>query len=676
MKFSMKWLNEFVNINNIDEQEFSKAMEKIGFKIKNYEVQGERLKNIVVGRILFIDEHPYADRLSVCSVHVGIDKPVQIVTNATNLKASNLVPVALDGAVLADGTVINEGKIRDILSSGMFCSIAELGIKKQDYPGASDDEVLILNNDCKIGQNIKEAINFNDTWFDIEIPNRRPDCNSVIGMSREISAKFDKLLRIHTPKITSQNGNAKDLLNIKVDVPDICPFCCAAVVKNIKLGESPKWIKDKLICSNIKPVNNIIDVANYVMLEYGHPINVFDYRSIENGNLIIRHADPNETIVTLDFVTRTLTNDSIVLADENKSFSIPGIMRGEAGCITKDTSTVVFEAASLDKEYVKNISKKLNVTTDQSIRFENGLDQNNCIPALMRVCEIIEMLNIGKTLSPIIRSNLNIIKQKRISFSPQKINEFLNSSFSEENMKQILKKIGCVFEDNNILVIPSYRSDLENIYDIAGEIVRFYGYDKITQTSISPLNFSGYSDKYKTIGKVKQTLISLGLDEVKSSLIIDKKDLNKSNIKSENIAIIPSENDKILRPSPVPSFLHVALKSGEDSGEFFEIANEYSLDEDNNVITTKNLTAMFLGDSYDFYDIKGIVEEIFETTSTTDYTLEKNCESLTLDPGKSALIKIDGKEIGYLGALHPQVLTNYGINKNIFLFNTNLDIIC
>ncbi len=673
MKFSIKWLNEFVGTNNISKEDFIKSMAKIGFNIKNFKIQGENLKNIVVGRILFIDEHPYADRLSVCSVHVGKDKPVQIVTNATNIKAGNLVPVALDGAVLADNTTITAGKIRDILSVGMFCSIKELGVDRKDYPFASEDEVFILDNNCTIGQDIKEALGFNDTTFEINIPNKRSDCNCVIGLAREISAKFDKLLRIRSPKVDNSSSNASELLNISNEALDVCPYYCAAVVKNIKLGQSPKWIQERLVNSNIKPVNNIVDITNYVMLEYGQPINVFDYRTIENGSLKVRYAKPNETITTLDGITRTLTEDNVVLADESKILSIPGIARGEFGCLTSNSTTVVFEASNLDKDYINSISKKLSLSSDQSTRFESGLDSNYCIPALKRVCELIQMLNIGEFVGPIIESNFNLLKPTKIEFDYDKINSFLNSSFSLEEMQRILKKIGCTFENEHILVVPSYRHDLNNIYDIAGEIVRFYGYDNINASSLKRLPFQGACYRYKKFEEIKRIVSSLGLNEILTSPVIDRLDINKTDFPNDRLISINQDGNKILRPSVLISSLNYIANSPKEKLEFFELGNKYSLDDDNNIIEKAELSCGLFGDNYDFYDIKGILEELMDNIKVKDYHIEENSENLTFHPGVSAVIKIKDKNIGFLGELNPQVVSNYNIKHNVYLLNLELD---
>ena len=675
MIFSIKWLNEFVATNNINQTEFLESMDKIGLKIKNFKIQGEKLKNIVVGKVLFIDEHPYEDRLLVCSVHIGKEKPIQIVTNATNLRAGDLVPVALDGATLANNTTINSCKIHDILSAGMFCSIKDLGISKKDFMEFTEDEALVLNNGCKIGQDIKEAIGFNDTIFEVDIPKERPDCNSVIGLAREISANFDKLLRLRTPRIAEKSTSSNDLLSISSEDKELCPYYCACIIKNIKLGESPKIIKDRLMISNIKPVNNIVDIANYVMLEYGQPINIFDYSTISNGNLTMRHSKAGESIKTIDSQNIFLDEDVLVLSDDKNIFSIPGIIRGQAGCITSHTASVVFEASSINQDYIKNISNKLNLTTEHSKRFENGPDSQRCAQALKRVCEIIEKFHIGEAASSIIESNINIVKPTKVRFDSQKINKFLNSSFHEEDMKQILKKIGCTFEDKHILVIPSYRADLNTIYDVAAEIARFYGYDNIKESSISREPFKGFSPKYKALYTIKQLLTSMGLNEITTSPVIGKNDIDKFNYVANDIVYLNKTPGKVLRPNIIPSILNFIDSKSSEQLEIFEIGSKYNYSEEKNITETYELCCALSGDKYDFYDIKGILEELFDNLEISEYSIEENNNNLEFHPGVSASVCIDKTPVGFFGALNPQISDNYQMTDNTYILKLNLDMI-
>lgn len=672
MNFSMKWLNEFVNINNIDPKEFSEKITKTGSRVVKYKKDGEKLNNIVVGKVLFIDEHPFADRLLVCKVDIGKDKPLQIVTNAQNLRAGNLVPVALDGSTLADGTKIEEGKIRNILSHGMFCSIKELGVTKRDFPGAVEDEVLILENDCELGKDIRDAIDFNDTNFEIEISDNRPDCFSVIGMSREISAAFNKLLRIHTPMIKNSVGDAKELLNVKVEVPNICKFYSSKIIKNIKLGESPKWLRDRLKSMGILPVNNIVDIANYVMLEYGHPINVYDLKGISDSTIIVRRAMDGETITTLDNEELSLTSENVVIADNEKVLSVAGIIKGNAACITGDTTMVVFEAADFDKDFIKTTSKKLGITTESSKRFGNGTDVNNCIPSLQRVSELVEMLEAGDVVGSTVDSGRIISKPQKIALDSDFINNFLNTDINADDMKRILKKLGCSIDDNTITV-PSYRPDLTHISDIAGEIIRFYGYDNIDGTEVKGIMSGKYSNKASFLRNLRKASLFMGLNETVTESFISLEELDKllidgnnSKYRNKELQVSPGV---ILKTIGIPSIIE-NIKINRLKGAF-EITDEYLLNDDNKKIANDKVIVAIYGDELDFYNIKGIAEILLKASGIDSYELTEN-DSCFLHPGKSANIIKNNSCIGYLGELHPKVKENYQLKENMLVLNLDI----
>lgn len=683
MNLSLKWLNEFVNID-IAPKDFAEAMTMSGSKVESYHTQGEKLQNIVVGRVLFIDEHPNADRLLVCKVDIGNDKPIQIITNATNLRAKDLVPVALDNSTLADGTKIHSGKIRGILSAGMFCSIAELGITKQDFPNAIENGIFVLDKNCTPGQDIRQALGLDDTIFEFEITSNRPDCFSVIGLSREVSATFDKLLRLHTPAVKAGNGNCEELLRVSVEVPELCPFYSARIVKNVQIKESPRWLCDRLRSMGIRPINNIVDITNYVLLEYGQPMHAFDLRAIENGTITIRRANEAETITTLDGVERTLTSSNLVIADSKKPLAIAGVMGGEGSGINADTTTIVFESANFSGSSVRMTAKSQGMRTDASSRYEKGLDPNNCIPALQRACELIELLDAGDVLDGTVIVDYSKKQQRMIPLDPEWINRFLNTSLSREQMKKILKKIGCQFEEDDI-VVPSFRPDLVHKADIAEEIARFYGYNNITSTPLIGVAQGKYSDRQKFDTVVSQTMLSLGLSEIMTYSFIGQKDYDKvlipQNHALRNSVVISNplgEDSSIMRTTPLPSMMEALSKNYNNRNEtacLFEIAKEYHPTNDGKLPEEKSkLTAGLYGKEIDFFYVKGIAEELLEKISVTQYEVEATDKEHSFHPGRCAVFTVNGETLGVVGEIHPSVCDNYGIEGRVYAILFDMEI--
>ena len=386
MNLSMKWLSDFVKLK-VEPREFSERMSLSGSKVEGWEIEGEQIKNVVVGKILSVDPHPDADKLVICQVDVGEAEPLQIVTGATNVFPGAMVPVAKDQSVLADGKEIHKGKLRGVVSNGMLCSLGELGLTAHDFPYAIEDGIFILEEDCRIGQDIRSAIGLDDTSVEFEITPNRPDCLSVIGLAREVAATFDKPFTLHQPKLQQESGNIQDLLAVSVENPQLCPRYVARMVKNIKIGPSPRWMRERLRASGVRPINNIVDITNYVMLEYGQPMHAFDYRYVEGRKIVVRNARPGESIMTLDGVERQLSPEMLVICDAKKPSAVAGVMGGEYSGIMDDTNTIVFESACFLGSSVRTTARKLGMRTESSSRFERGLDSETCIPAVMRACE-------------------------------------------------------------------------------------------------------------------------------------------------------------------------------------------------------------------------------------------------------------------------------------------------
>lgn len=682
MNLSKKWLNDFVDLN-ISPKEFSDAMTMSGSKVECYKYENDIINNIVVGQILSIDAHPNADKLQICKVNVGKDEPIQIVTAAKNMKVNDKVPVALHKSTLADKTKITKGKLRGVESFGMFCSLKELGLTVNDFPYAVEDGLFIIEEDCSPGDDICEAIGLNDLCFEFEITSNRPDCFSVIGLAREAAATFNKDFKLKTPKIKSTSGDTADLLNVTVDAPDLCKAYCARIVKNVKIAPSPRWMRERLRSMGVRPINNIVDITNYVMLEYGQPMHAFDFNFVKDGKIIVRRAKNGESITTLDGVKHTLTENQLVIADSCKPMAIAGVMGGEFSGINDNTTTIVFESANFDPVSVRTTARDQAMRTDSSARYEKGLDPNNCIPALNRACELIELLNAGDVLAKEVSVlNFNYDK-KRLPLNSDFINKFLNINLSKNEMKSILSKIGCDFDNDDIL-IPTYRPDLIHKVDIAEEIARFYGYNNIATTELRGSAAGKYSKRQKFDAIVKNTMLSLGFNEIMTysfispkaydKILMPKDDSLRNSVKISNPL---GEDTSIMRTTAIPSILDILSKNYNNRNadvKLFEVAKEYIPNTPDILPTEKNkLIAGLYGSNFDFFDLKGTIETLLSTLFINDYNVESSSDFYSFHPGRCAKFTINGKILGVIGEIHPTVCENYGIQSRVYVFDFDMD---
>ncbi|NLG91953.1 MAG: phenylalanine--tRNA ligase subunit beta, partial [Clostridiales bacterium] len=526
MNLSMRWLKEFVTLEEMPIRDFAEAMTMSGSKVEGWEVEGSEIENVIVGKVLSLDKHPDSDHLWITQIDVGSGEPIQIVTGAQNLKVGDVVPVAMNNSTLPGGKKIKKGKLRGVESNGMLCSLGELGLAKHEFPYASEDGIFVLQEDCKLGQPICEALGFNDTKVEFEITSNRPDCFSVIGLAREAAATFDKPLKLHKPVVKAGNGSCKGMLDIKVEEPELCPIYSARVVKNVRVKPSPRWMRERLRAMGVRPINNIVDITNYVMLEYGQPMHSFDIRFIDEGKIRVRRAKDGESITTLDGVERKLTSKNLVIADANKPIAIAGVMGGEYSGIMDDTTAIVFESACFNGASVRTTARDQGMRTDASSLYEKGLDPNNCLPALERACELGELLDAGDVLDDVILDDHSHREPRRIHLDTDWINQFLNINLSADQMKAILAKLGCEFDGDDILV-PTFRPDLEHKADIAEEIARFYGYNKIPSTSLSGGAQGKYSPRQKFNRTISDTMLALGASEIMTYSFISPKYFDK-----------------------------------------------------------------------------------------------------------------------------------------------------
>ena len=687
MNLSMKWLKEFVTLDDMPMRSFTEAMTMSGSKVEGYEVEGSEISNVVVARVESMERHPDSDHLWICQVNVGAEENIQIVTGAQNLKPGDVVPAALHGSTLPGGVKIKKGKLRGVESNGMLCSLGELGLTTHDFPSAIEDGIFVLTEedgcDLTLGKPICEAIGLNDTSVEFEITSNRPDCFSVIGLAREAAATFKKPLKLHTPQVKAGHGSCEGMLDVKIEAPQLCPIYSARIVKNVRVKPSPRWMRERLRSLGVRPINNIVDITNYVMLEYGQPMHAFDLRFIEEGKIRVRLAKDGETITTLDGVDRKLTNKQLVIADAKKPVAIAGVMGGEYSGIMDDTTTIVFESACFDGASVRVTARDQGMRTDASSRYEKGLDPNNCLPALDRACELVELLDAGDVLDGTLMDDHSNRERRRIPLEHDWINHFLDLDLSADEMKAILAPLDCQFDGDDILV-PTFRPDLVHKADIAEEIARFYGYNNIPGTALSGGAQGKYSPVQKFMAKIGNTMLAQGLSEIMTYSFISPRCYDKINLPADselrNSIVISNplgEDTSIMRTIALPSMMEILAKNYNNrnaSAALYELAKEYIPTTPDELPVEKNtLIGGMYGDGADFFQMKGIVEELLDAISVYGYDVEACCDNPSYHPGRCANLVKDGRVFGVMGEIHPVVAENYGMDCRVYCFSLDAD---
>ena len=680
MDISMKWLADYVDIDE-PIKKFCYDMTMTGSKVEGYEEEGAKVTNTVVGRILSKSKHENADALFVCSVDIGREEPVQIVTNAKNVKEGDLVPVALDGATLPEGK-IKKGKIRGVESYGMFCGLDTLGLTLHDFPYADPEGVFVIEEDCKPGDDIHAAIGLDDTTVEFEITSNRADCLSVLGIAREAAATFQKPFNYKKPEYKGVSEDINKYLSVNVENTDLCHRYIGGIVKNVKIQPSPRWMRERLRACGVRPINNLVDITNYVMLEYGQPMHAFDIRYLAGGKINIRNAHAGEKITTLDGVGRVLSPEMLVIADAEKPVAVAGVMGGEYSGIMDDTQTVVFESACFDGASVRRTAKKLGMRTDASARFEKGLDAHGCMPAILRAFELCELLGCGEPLNSVIDCDYNTRPQAVVPFDPDWTNAFLGTDIPAQDMVGYLEKIGFEVRDGNVYS-PSFRIDIESKADIAEEIARFYGYNNIKGTIITGIANAKLTDRQKLERKVESACISMGLNQINTFSFISPKYYDKirlpqnSSLRKSVVITNPlGEDTSVMRTTVLPSMCEVVARNynyRNPEAALFEIGTEYIVTgEDTLPLEPVRLAVGMYGNGTDFYSVKGVVEELLDTLGISEYEIEAAGEGCGFDevsafhPGRVAVAKVDGKPLAVFGELHPDVLETYGIGVRAY----------
>ena len=789
MILSRKWLNEFVDVSDISDREFDEAMTLSGSKVETVTALDESLKNVVVGKILSMEKHPDSDHMWICQIDVGQAEPTQIVTGAWNIHVGDLVPVAQHKSLLPNGTKIEKGKLRGVVSNGMLCSLKELSLTAEhDYPYAvitpaallndykpldpekpsipadikagdkvfgpvvcgkvleceaqsygvyhttldigsatvspdtacsnlhagdlvayntktdsictlSDlhaeqaefphcipDGIFVLREDVAPGEDIAKVIGADDHVVEFEITPNRPDCLSVIGLAREASATFGRPLKLHTPEVKGCGGSIAELVDIDIEDGDLCPRYTARMVKNVKIQPSPAWMRERLRNSGVRPINNIVDITNYVMLEYGQPMHAFDFSCVEGGHIIVRTAREGETIQTLDGNQRKLTPSMLCICDEHKPVCVAGVMGGANSEIVGDTAMVLFESANFNGTSVHRTAAALNMRTDASSRYEKGLDPMNTLKAVERACELVELLGAGEVVEGVMDVIAKDSNPVTVKLEPEKVNGLLGTDVSREEMVRILESLDFKVEGDTIHV-PSWRSDVEHYSDIAEEVARFYGYNNIPDTLSNGLTERrGFTELQQTENLLGAVCRAAGYDEIITYSFIsptyyDKIRWAKDDPRRNSMKIMNplGEDTSIMRTTTLPSMLEILTRNynfRNKSARLYELGRTYFQREDGMADEPKVLSVGGYGDGMDFFVLKGAVQSILDSIRISDAAYEAVRDNPSYHPGRCARILVGGREVGVFGQIHPLVAQNYGADADLYCAELSFDALC
>lgn len=692
MNTSLNWIKAMVPGLEVTDQEFRDAMTLSGTKVENFTAFDKNLDKIVVGQIESVEKHPDADKLVICQVNVG-SETVQIVTGAPNIpvgSSGQKVPVVLDGGRVAgghdggalpeDGIKIKKGKLRGVESFGMMCAIEELGSSREFYPDAPENGIYILGDDAQVGEDAVHYLGLDDTVFEYEITNNRVDCYSIIGIAREAAATFRKPF---TPPVVTETGNAEDINDyVKVDVEatDLCSRYTARLVKNIKLAPSPKWMQRRLASAGIRPINNIVDITNYVMEEYGQPMHAYDYDTLAGGKIVVRRAKDGEKFMTLDGQERTLDSDMLMICDGEKAVGLAGIMGGENSKITDDVKTMLFEAATFDGTNIRKATKRLGLRTDASGKFEKGLDTENALAAMNRACQLIEELGAGEIVGGVVDVYPNKKERVRVPFEPERINALLGTNVSVEEMLGYFKMLELDYDETKQeLIIPTFRQDLLRTADIAEEVARFFGYANIPTTlprGASTMGKISFKQRVEDVaGEIAQFC---GFSQAmtysfESPKVFDKLKLAADAEERKTVVISNplGEDFSIMRTLPLNGMLNSLATNYNRRNKdvkLYELAKVYVPVEGEDLPDERvQFTLGFYGDG-DFFTMKGVVEEFLEKigmSARPEYDPEAG--KTFLHPGRQAEILYKDTVIGYLGEVHPDVADTYGLGERTYI---------
>ena len=688
MNLSRNWLSDYVDVSDIAVKDYCDRMTDTGSKVECFEELGKDIENVLVAKIVKITPHENSDHLQICQVDIG-KETVQIVTGAQNVFEGAIVPAAIPVAKLPGDITIKAGKLRGVESNGMLCSMGELGLTEHDMPGKDPNGILILDEEYadKLGMDICDALMLKDTVVEFEITSNRPDCLSVIGLARESAVSFGKEFKNRTPVVkgTNDGDSIKNHLSVAIDAPDLCQRYMARVVKNVKIQPSPLWLRMRLRASGVRPINNIVDITNYVMLEYGQPMHAFDYTCLDGSSIIVRRANDGESFMSLDDQEHILDSSMLVIADSKKAVALAGVMGGANSEIKDGTTTVVFESACFLGTSVRVTAKKNGMRTESSARFEKGLDPENCFAGLERACELVELLGAGEVVNDIIDVYPTKAEPTALKFDANVINNFLGTDVSENEMRDILTTLEFTFDGEKV-VAPSFRADIGCMNDVAEEIARIYGYNKIKSTRIkAETTQGGRTPKQKFEVDTENLMCGMGLYQIQTFSFISPKYYDKVRLPADsalrNSVVISNplgEDTSVMRTTALPSMLEVLARNYNFNNinvKLFEVATVYIPTTPDKLPNENKTLSVGMFGNCDFYTVKGVCENVMKLAAIKDFDVVSCPDNVSYHPGRCANICVGNKVIGVFGEVHPLVLKNYDIDVPVYAAELDFDAI-
>lgn len=694
MRLPLSWLNEYVKIDDIPVETLKNKLFSCGFEVEEVIYLNKDVKNIVVCQINAIEQHPNADKLSVCSVNAGAYGELQIVTNAKNIKVGDKVPVSLDGAILADGTAIKKGKLRGVESDGMFCGGEEIGITEEYYDGAGENTVLVFHDDFPVGADVCELLGVRDVVFEIGLTANRPDCQSIYGMAREVAAILERDLKKLDLSYTAVDENADCPVAVEVKDKELCPRYCAHYVKDVVIKPSPKAMQKKLALMGLRAINSVVDITNYVLLELGQPMHAFDYDALKAKKIVVRRANNGEKITTLDDKSFTLNNENLLICDGDTPAALAGIMGGKGSAISDFTNALVFECAKFKRDNVRKTSKALGQRSDSSARFEKGVDAYTTEIAMRRALHLVEELGCGVVYGKGVDVLGEDLAPQVINASYSAINKVLGITVPEDIQKKILEKLDFRITDNGdgtfACIVPPYRTDVEGFPDLAEEVIRTYGYDNVTGRLLDGASITngGRNERQKKEDEMKNALVSMGYNEILTYAFVSEKDyefmgLDKDAPENAHIKILNplGEEMSVMRTMLLPSMLATIsrnLAKKNELGRLFEYARVYipkalpltELPEEKN-----RLAIAAFGENEDFFTLKGSVEKLCEKLHTGRKLTFVKETAPYLHPGRSAVIYLGDVKLGLIGEVHPDILEKMDSSVRVYVTELDFDLL-
>ncbi|WP_114108686.1 phenylalanine--tRNA ligase subunit beta [Clostridioides difficile] len=688
MLVSLKWLRDYVDID-MDVKEFADKMTMTGTKVETIDYYGEEIENILVGKILEIKQHPNADKLVVTKVDIG-DKVVQIVTGATNISEGDYIPVAINGSKLPGGVEIKQTDFRGELSDGMMCSAAELGIDEHYIEEYKRGGIYILDHEdsYELGKDIKDVLGLKDALIDFELTSNRPDCKCMMGIAREAAATIGT--KVKYPEIEVKESDEEIDFKVKIDNPDLCRRYVARMVTDVKIEPSPYWMQRRLTEAGVRPISNIVDITNFVMLELGQPLHAFDINQVETGRIVVRNAKDGEKLVTLDDVERTLDKDMLVITNGEKSLGLAGVMGGANSEITSNTKTVLFESANFKPENIRMTAKKVGIRSEASSRNEKDLDPNLAEIAANRAVQLVEMLGAGKVLKGVVDVYPNKPEPKKLVVNPQRINHLLGVDVPMEQFVGILEslefKCNLVADDKLEIDVPSFRTDMEQEADVWEEIARIYGFENIPSVQLEGNTTAGIkTSKQKFMDALKDNSTAVGLNEILTYSFVSPKGVDKirvpeGNAKRNFVKLLNplGEETSVMRTTLIPNMLdvlstNVSHKIEEVSA--FECGHIF-IPQDSELPKEENRMCVGMyGKDVDFFALKGTIETILVNVGFKGYEIEPQDNNTTFHPGRCAKIVYNNKYVGTLGELHPDVIENYNLGQRVYVAEIDIDFV-